>query len=95
MTVGALAAGVALLGLFVRIESRAEEPILPLRLFANSTRTTANVSRGLMYAGMYGMFFFLGQFLQDVRATPRCGPGICFLPIPARCSCPRNSRAGS
>ena len=28
---------------------------MPLRLSASGTRTTANVSRGLMYAGMYGM----------------------------------------
>ncbi len=49
---------------------------MPLRLFASGTRTTANVSRGLMYAGMYGMFFFVGQFLQDVEGySPlRTGP---------------------
>ena len=82
VTVGALGAGLALLAAFVRIETRAEEPILPLRLFANATRTTANVSRGLMYAGMYGMFFFLGQFLQDVEGYSPLRAGICFLPIP-------------
>ena len=83
VTVGALGTGLALLAAFVHLESRAEEPILPLRLFANATRTTANVSRGLMYAGMYGMFFFLGQFLQDVEGYSPLRAGICFLPIPA------------
>lgn len=83
VTVGALGAGLALLAAFVHIETRAEEPILPLRLFANATRTTANVSRGLMYAGMYGMFFFLGQFLQDVEGYSPLRAGLCFLPIPA------------
>ena len=83
VTLGALGAGLALLGLFVRIETRAEEPILPLRLFANATRTTANVSRGLMYAGMYGMFFFLGQYLQDVQGNSPLRAGLCFLPVPA------------
>ncbi len=82
LTVGALAGGVLLLGVFVRIETRAEEPILPLRLFASGTRTTANVSRGLMYAGMYGMFFFIGQFLQDVEGYSPLRAGLCFLPIP-------------
>ncbi len=82
LTLGALGAGLALLAAFVRIETRAEEPILPLRLFANATRTTANVSRGLMYAGMYGMFFFLGQYLQDVEGYSPLRAGICFLPIP-------------
>jgi predicted MFS family arabinose efflux permease len=72
-----------LLGVFVHIETRAEEPVLPLRLFASGTRTTANVSRGLMYAGMYGMFFFIGQFLQDVDGYSPLRTGLAFLPVPA------------
>jgi EmrB/QacA subfamily drug resistance transporter len=78
LTVGSIA-----LGLFVRIETRAEEPIVPLRLFSSGTRTTANVSRGLMYAGMYGMFFFVGQFMQDVQGFSPLRTGLCFLPVPA------------
>ena len=83
VTVGALGIGALLLGVFVRIETRAEEPIVPLRLFASGTRTAANVSRGLMYAGMYGMFFFVGQFLQDVEGYSPLRTGLCFLPVPA------------
>src|SRR6202167_683171 len=83
LTVGSLAVGAFLLGLFVRIETLAEEPIVPLRLFASGTRTAANVSRGLMYAGMYGMFFFVGQFLQDVQGYSPLRTGLCFLPVPA------------
>ncbi len=82
VTAGALAIGALLLGAFVRIETMAEEPIVPLRLFASGTRTAANVSRGLMYAGMYGMFFFVGQFLQDVEGYSPLRTGLCFLPIP-------------
>ncbi len=83
VTLGALAVGALLLAAFVQIETRAEEPILPLRLFANATRTTANISRGLVYAGMYGMFFFLGQFLQDVQGYTPLRAGLAFLPVPA------------
>ncbi|MGA2835120.1 MAG: MFS transporter [Acidimicrobiales bacterium] len=82
LTAGALAVGALLLAVFVRIESHAEEPIVPLRLFADATRTTANVSRGLVYAGMYGMFFFLGQFLQDVEGYSPLRAGLSFLPVP-------------
>ncbi len=82
-TLGSLAIGGLLLAAFVRIETGAEEPIVPLRLFLNATRTSANVSRGLMYAGMYGMFFFLGQFLQDVEGYSPLRTGLGFLPIPA------------
>src|SRR5277367_1144160 len=83
LTIGSLTIGALLLGVFVRIETWAEEPIVPLRLFASGTRTTANVSRGLMYAGMYGMFFFVGQFLQDVQGYSPLRTGLCFLPVPA------------
>ncbi len=75
--------GLGLLGSFVVNESRAEEPILPLRLFAHSTRSTANVARGLVYAGMYGTFFFLSQFFQDVQGYSPLRAGIAFLPMPA------------
>jgi EmrB/QacA subfamily drug resistance transporter len=83
LTLGSFVAGVALLGLFVHTENRAEEPILPLRLLAHRTRTIANVSRGLLYAGMYGMFFFLSLFLQDVQRYSSLRTGLAFLPIPA------------
>jgi predicted MFS family arabinose efflux permease len=68
---------------FVSIEAGAEEPIVPLRLFRDHTRTAANLSRGLLYASMFGMFFFLGQFLQDVQHYSPLRAGLCFLPIPA------------
>jgi EmrB/QacA subfamily drug resistance transporter len=81
-TVAAFAVGVALLVLFVIAEQRATQPILPLRLLTDPTRTGANVTRGLLYAGGYGMFFFLTQFLQDVRGLSPLATGLAFLPIP-------------
>jgi EmrB/QacA subfamily drug resistance transporter len=82
LTIGALAVGVVLLATFLNVEVRASEPILPLRLFADRTRTAANGARGLIYAGMFGTFFFLGQFLQDVQGLSPMRAGVCFLPIP-------------
>ncbi len=82
-TVLSFVAGVALLGVFVWDERRAQEPILPLRLLTNATRSGANVARGLVYAGMYGTFFFLSQFLQDVQGHSPLVVGVGFLPIPA------------
>jgi EmrB/QacA subfamily drug resistance transporter len=82
-TLGAFGLGLALLGVFVHNEARVEEPILPLRLFGHSSRTTANVARGLVYAGMYGMFFFMSQFFQDVQGFSPLRAGLAFLPMPA------------
>jgi MFS family permease len=80
--VASLVSGVALLAAFVRIELTAEEPILPMRLLANRMRAGANVARGLGYAGMYGMIFFLTQFLQDVQHHSSLVTGLGFLPTP-------------
>jgi EmrB/QacA subfamily drug resistance transporter len=77
-----LVAGLVLLWLFVRIEKTAPEPILPLRILADRTRASANVARGLGYAGMYGMIFFLTQFLQDIQRHSSLITGIGFLPTP-------------
>ncbi len=82
ITVVSLVGGVALLALFVHIESRAEEPILPLRILASRTRAAANAARGLGYAGMYGMVFFLTQFLQEIQHHSALVTGLGFLPTP-------------
>jgi EmrB/QacA subfamily drug resistance transporter len=83
VTVVSFVIGAALLVAFVWDERRAEEPILPLRLLVNPTRSGANLARGLVYAGMYGTFFFLSQFLQEVQGHSPLIVGIGFLPIPA------------
>jgi EmrB/QacA subfamily drug resistance transporter len=82
VTLGSLVAGLALLGLFVQIEKTAAEPILPLRILADRTRASANAARGLGYAGMYGMIFFLTQFLQDIQGHSSLVAGVGFLPTP-------------
>ena len=55
-------------------ERRAEQPITPLRLFASRERAGAYVARILFVGAMFGMFFFLTQFLQGVAATARSRP---------------------
>ncbi len=82
ITLASFIGGALMLAAFVQIEQRAAEPILPLRLFAHPGRTGANVSRGLLYAGMYGMFFFLTQFLQDVEGYSPLRTGVVFVAIP-------------
>ena len=82
ITMVSLTAGVLLLAAFVRVEATAQEPILPLRILAERTRGAANLARGLGYAGMYGMVFFLTQFFQDVQGHSSLITGLGFLPTP-------------
>jgi predicted MFS family arabinose efflux permease len=81
LTVGAFVAGVALLAVFVLNEARAEQPITPLRLFADRGRSGSYLVRLLLVAGMMGMFFFLTQFLQDVLGMSALMTGVAFLPM--------------
>ena len=83
VSVGALLCGVVLLAYFLHHETRVEEPILPLRLLAHSTRNSANAARALLYAGFYGLFYFMAQFLQDVQGYSPLRAGFAFIPMPA------------
>jgi len=81
VTIGAFALGVALLWRFAALERRASEPITPLRLFADRSRNASYVARLFLVAGMFGMFFFLTQFLQDVLGYGPLETGLAFLPF--------------
>lgn len=76
-----LAAGIVLLGGFVLIESRAAEPIIPLRLFANRQRAGAYLGRFLMVGGNFSLFFFIPQYLQNVLGFSSFEAGLAFLPF--------------
>jgi EmrB/QacA subfamily drug resistance transporter len=83
VALAAFAAAVILLALFVVRESRARQPITPLRLFADRGRSGSYVARLLIVAGMFGMFFFLTQFVQDILHFSPLRAGISFLPMTA------------
>ncbi|MEV5030273.1 MFS transporter [Paenibacillus sp. LPE1-1-1.1] len=81
VTVAALAAGMLLLGFFVLNEWRAEQPIMPLRLFASRDRVGAYAARFLFLGAMMGFWFFITQFLQSVRNYNPLEAGLAFLPM--------------
>ena len=72
---------IVLLAAFVVTETRASQPITPLRLFADASRSGSFAARLLLVAGMFGMFFFLTQFLQDVLGFSPLRTGVAFLPM--------------
>jgi len=77
----AFGAAVVLLAAFLLTETRARQPITPLRLFADLSRSGSFAARLLLVAGMFGMFFFLTQFLQDVLGFSPLRAGVAFLPM--------------
>jgi EmrB/QacA subfamily drug resistance transporter len=81
MTLGAFAAAAVLLVTFVRIESRSAHPITPLHLFTDAGRAGSYLARLLLVAGMFGMFFFLTQFVQEVLGFSPLQAGAAFIPM--------------
>ncbi|WP_300605683.1 MFS transporter [Trebonia sp.] len=79
--VAAFAAAVVLLAVFLLTEVRTPQPITPLRLFADASRSGSYAVRLLLVAGMFGVFFFLTQFLQDVLGFSPLRAGVAFLPM--------------
>ncbi|MDN3356282.1 MFS transporter [Actinomadura sp. DC4] len=79
-TVAAFGGAVAVLGVFVAVEARARQPVMPLRLFAGRERRGAYGMRLLLTAAMSGMLFFLTLFVQDVLGYSPLRTGLAFLP---------------
>jgi EmrB/QacA subfamily drug resistance transporter len=70
-----------MLAAFVTIEKRVPQPITPLRLFASRERVGAYATRLLMVGAMFGMFFYLTQFLQGAEGYSALKAGLAFLPV--------------
>jgi EmrB/QacA subfamily drug resistance transporter len=81
LTLAALGVAAAGLAAFVTTERRAAQPVTPLRLFADTQRSASYVARLLLVAGMFGMFFFVSQFLQEVLGFSPIRAGLAFLPM--------------
>jgi len=80
-TMASFAAGAVLLAAFVMTEWRAEQPITPLRLFADRARAGSYITRLFVVGGMFSFFFFISQYLQGVRDFSALKAGIAFLPM--------------
>jgi EmrB/QacA subfamily drug resistance transporter len=83
LTVAAFAVAAVLLVSFVVTESRSPNPIVPLSLFTDRGRAGSYLARLLLVAGMFGMFFFLTQFVQEVLGLSPLLAGVAFVPMTA------------
>jgi EmrB/QacA subfamily drug resistance transporter len=82
-TVGSFAAAVVLLAAFLSIETRIRQPITPLHLFGDRNRAGSYAVMLALSAALFGQFFFLTLFVQDVLGYSPLRAGFAFLPITA------------
>jgi len=81
-TLGLIAAGLALVAVFVAIEGRfAKVPLMPLRIYHSRTLSAANIVTFLIGAAVFAMWFFLSLYLQQVLGYSPIRAGLAFLPM--------------
>jgi EmrB/QacA subfamily drug resistance transporter len=78
---GAFGVAVVGLALFVVIEQRGRVPMLDLSLFRDPTFTGANVVVLLVALAMFGVFFFVSLYMQNILGFSAVEAGAAFLPM--------------
>jgi predicted MFS family arabinose efflux permease len=77
-----LAVGIAMLALFVLVEGRiARDPLIPLTVFKMPQLRAANLIVALLFFAMFGMWYFVSLFLQNVQGDDALLAGVSFLPM--------------
>ena len=80
--VGGLLLVAAVLGaLFVFVETRAKEPIIPMGMFRNRTYSASILSTFLVSFGFFGAIIFLPRWFQFVNGSSATESGYQILPL--------------
>ncbi len=82
-TIGLLALGVVLLAAFLAIERRSPAPLMRLSIFRVRTLAVADLTLLLLSAAVFGTFFFVSLYLQQVLGYRPLSAGAAFLPFSA------------
>ena len=83
VVIGLFAASTLALAVFVRVELRAAEPVLPIRLFASPVFTVCCVLSFVVGFAMLGALTFLPTFMQFVDGVSATESGLRTLPMVA------------
>ncbi|WP_116109495.1 MFS transporter [Amycolatopsis ruanii] len=81
VVLGTLAAAVVLLAGFVFRQARVGNPLLPLHVVADRTRSSGFLTIAIAAFGMFGMFLFVTYQLQAIMGFGALGAGLAFLPF--------------
>ncbi|MGW0463922.1 MFS transporter [Streptomyces sp. NPDC003027] len=75
-----LLGGLALLGVFVAVEARTAEPLVPLKVFRSRAVSAANVTLLLCASTSFGMWFFMTVYAQNVLGYTPLQAGLALIP---------------
>jgi EmrB/QacA subfamily drug resistance transporter len=78
---GSFAVAAVMFGTFVMLERHQRDPMLPLELFKSGTYTGANLVILLVALAMFGIFFFMSLYMQNILGYSAVQTGAAFLPM--------------
>ena len=78
---GLISLGLVLLGLFLFIETKVQEPIIPLELFRNRTFAAAAAASFFASFGFFASIIFLPRYFQTVLGETATNSGYATLPL--------------
>ncbi len=78
---GLILVGTLFLALFIWVESRAQEPIVPLSLFRNRSFTVSVIAVLLASFGFFGAIIFVPRWFQFVLGSSATESGYQMLPL--------------
>ncbi|WP_307080312.1 MFS transporter [Arthrobacter pascens] len=73
--------GVLLLALLVLVESKVQQPIIPLNIISERTTALAILASAAVGVAMFGSSTFLGQYFQVARGATPTEAGLLTLPM--------------
>jgi EmrB/QacA subfamily drug resistance transporter len=80
-TITRIAGAVALLAVFIGIESRTKHPLMPFSIFRLRTLRGANIAGLLTGMSLFSMFLFISFYLQYVLGYSALKTGLAYLPL--------------
>lgn len=79
--IGGMALFIVLFGLFLRIESKTIQPMLPLSLFRSKAFSATTIIGFLLNISFYGLLFIVSLYFQRLRGYTPLKTGLAFLPM--------------
>jgi EmrB/QacA subfamily drug resistance transporter len=79
--IGMFVLGIGFLAAFLWVETRAAEPVMPLRLWRNPIFTASNVATLCVAMAMFGAIYYIPVFMQGVQGASVTGSGAALTPM--------------
>jgi predicted MFS family arabinose efflux permease len=80
LVVGSLGAAALLLAVFVVVEKRVREPMLPFGMFANRAFTGTQLAAFAISSSLFAVFLYITLYLQGVLGLSPVAAGLVYLP---------------